>query len=362
MAKNYSTVLGNQKDVTRETSTEGKKHPIRDYLINVLNGMAWGLFASLLIGLIIRQIGTLSGLPLLIVIGNVAQRMMGPAIGVGVAHALRAKPLVLMSCAAAGALGAGTVVNPSPNVFNITIGEPVGALVAALVAAEVGNRVAGKTKVDIVLVPFVTLVVGGLVAAFVSPMMSQFMTFLGGLINQATELQPIPMGILVSVAMGMILTLPISSAALAISLGLSGLAGGAACVGCCCNMIGFAVASFKENGFGGLIAQGLGTSMLQVPNIIRKPIIWLPAIVASAILGPLSTTIFQMKGTPGGAGMGTSGLVGQFTTIEAMGNSPDVLFKITILHFLLPAVIAFIVDLLLRKKGLVKDGDMSLNA
>lgn len=334
---------------------------IRDYITKVLNGMALGLFSSLLIGLIIKQIGVLSGFDFLIKVGDIAQRMMGPAIGVGVAYIIGAPALVVMSSVAVGAIGAGSLGLNETGIFISGIGEPVGAFVAALLAAELGRLVAGKTKLDIVLVPITTIVFGALVGYFVSPVMSQVMNGLGQVINKATELSPIPMGIVVSVLMGIILTLPISSAAIAISLNLSGLAAGAATVGCCANMIGFAIASFKDNGFGGLIAQGIGTSMLQMPNIIKKPVIWLPAILASAILGPLSTTIFQMTSNAQGAGMGTSGLVGQFATIAVMGDSQEVLMKIALLHFILPGIISLLTANFLRKKGMIKPGDMKLD-
>lgn len=337
-----------------------KTHQVRDYFINVLNGMAWGLFSSLLIGLIIRQIGVLTGISQLEAFGNAAQRMMGPAIGVGVAYALKAQPLVIMSCVAVGAIGAGSI-SFTGAAATIAIGEPVGAFAAALLAAEGGRRIAGKTKVDIVLVPLATIIIGGVAALLVSPVMTRIMTGLGSLINTATELQPIPMGIIVSVVMGIVLTLPISSAALAISLGLSGLAAGAATAGCAANMVGFAIASFRDNGIGGTIAQGLGTSMLQIPNIIKKPVIWLPAIVASAILGPISTAVLGMTSIPSGAGMGTSGLVGQFAMTEVMGTSPQVLLQIALMHFILPGLIAWITAYIMRRRGIIKDGDMKLS-
>lgn len=336
-----------------------KKHVVRDYFITVLNGMAWGLFSSLLIGLIIKQIGVLTGIDQLVVFGNVAQRMMGPAIGVGVAYALKAPPLVIMSCVAVGALGAGSL-SIDGAIATIGIGEPVGAFAAVLIAAEAGKLISGKTKVDIVLVPLTTILVGGGAALLISPIMSQFMTRVGALINTATELQPLPMGIIISIVMGMILTLPISSAAVAISLGLSGLAAGAATVGCAANMIGFAVASYKDNGLGGALAQGLGTSMLQIPNIIKKPVIWLPAIVASAILGPVSTLVFKMTSNASGAGMGTSGLVGQFAMTEVMGSSPQLLLQMAAMHFILPGIIAGLTAHIMRRRGIIKDGDMKL--
>ncbi|MDO5724945.1 MAG: PTS sugar transporter subunit IIC [Tissierellia bacterium] len=338
---------------------ESKNFKIRDYITKVLNGMAWGIFASLLIGLIIKQLGTLFNFSLLIDFGNIAQRMMGPAIGVAVAYSINAPSAVIMATAAVGAIGAGTL-STVDGAFIANIGEPVGAFVASLIAAEAGKRIAGKTKVDIVLVPLVTILVGGFSGVFISPVMSQLMKGLGAIINAATELRPIPMGIIVSVMMGMILTLPISSAAIAISLNLSGLAAGAATVGCCANMIGFAIISYRENKMGGAIAQGLGTSMLQVPNIIKKPIIWIPPIIASAILGPISSAVLKMESIAVGAGMGTSGLVGQFAMIERMGASPKVLTQILIMHFLAPAIISLLISEYMRKKEIIKFGDMKL--
>lgn len=332
---------------------------IQDYIVKVLNGMALGLFSSLLIGLIIKQIGTYGGLEPLILFGNVAQRLMGPAIGVGVAYSVGSPPLGIFAAAAAGAIGAGSISFDGASAI-IKTGEPVGAFVAALCGAEISKLVSGKTKFDIILVPMVTILVGGFVGSYISPYIAAFMTGIGALINKATEMHPIPMGIIVSVVMGIVLTLPISSAALAISLNLTGLAAGAATVGCAANMIGFAVASFRENRYGGLVAQGLGTSMLQIPNIVKNPLIWIPAIVASAILGPVSTYILQMESNALGAGMGTSGLVGQLAMIETMGASPYVLLLILMMHFVFPGIIAFSVSEWMRRKGLIKKGDMTL--
>lgn len=335
-------------------------HPIRDYWTTVLNGMAWGLFSSLLIGLIIKQIGMLAHIPLLVTMGTIAQKLMGPAIGVGIAAVLDAPALVTLSAVVLGALGAGSITVDATGVASIGIGEPVGAFVAALAGVEVGRRVAGKTPVDIVLVPFVTIVTGGLVGFFLAPYISNMMNGLGDLINRATQLQPIPMGIVLSVVMGMILTLPISSAALSISLGLSGLAAGAATVGCCCNMIGFAIISYRDNGFGGSLAQGIGTSMLQMPNIIKKPIVWLPAIVSSAILGPISTAVLGMTSNASGAGMGTSGLVGQFAMLDVMGHSPSVLLQMGIMHFFAPALLSYAVYRFMCRQGWISSGDLRL--
>lgn len=332
---------------------------VKNYVIKVLNGMALGLFSSLIIGLILKQIGILLNIEILLNIGQIAQYMMGPAIGAGIAYSVKAPPLGIFASIITGALGAGTVNIIDGNAM-IIIGEPVGALVSSLIGAEIAKIIQGKTKVDIVLVPALTILVGGLSGIYIAPVISSIMTVLGELINLATEQEPIPMGILVAVIMGITLTLPISSAALAISLGISGLAAGAATVGCSAQMIGFAVSSFRENGFSGLISQGLGTSMLQIPNIIKNYRIWIPPIITAAILGPISTVVFKMENNKLGAGMGTSGLVGQFGTLEVMGKQG--LFGIILLHFILPAIITLIISEIMRKKGFIKKGDMKIDS
>ena len=329
----------------------------RKYVVDVLNGMALGLFASLIIGLILKQIGTYSGWSLLAHIGQVAQFMMGPAIGAGVASAVGAGPLAILASTITGAVGAGTIQMTGP-VATPAIGEPVGALLAALLGAEFGKRITNRTKLNIILVPAGTIVVGGLTGTFLAPVVAALMTAIGAFINVLTTLYPFPMGVLVAVTMGMILTLPISSAAIAIGLGLSGLAAGASTIGCSCQMIGFAVASFRENKWGGLVSQGLGTSMIQIPNIVRNPRIWIPPTVASAILGPVGTVVFKMENNRVGAGMGTSGLVGQFATIETMGFAA--LPSILLLHFFLPALLTLLISEFMRRKGWIKAGDMKL--
>lgn len=342
--------------------------------IDGLAGMSWGLFSTLIIGLIIEQIGKLVGDNyignMLILIGKISSSLTGAGIGVGVAVKYKASPFVTVSTAVAGLIGAFASKILAGSVFvdgSIILtgpGEPMGAFIASLIGVEIGKLVTGKTKVDIILVPLTTILLGATVGLLIGPGISSIMTALGNMINWSVEKQPFLMGILVSVIMGMILTLPISSAALSIILNLNGLAAGAATVGCCANMIGFAVASFKENGFGGFLAQGIGTSMLQVPNIIKKPIIWLPEIIASAILGPIAIMVFHMTNNASGAGMGTSGLVGQFMTWQTMAESESsllLLFKIALLHFILPAIIVLIITYLLRKKGLIKEGDMKLD-
>lgn len=332
---------------------------ITNYIVKVFNGMALGLFSSLIIGLILKQLGILFNLDALIKMGTIAQNLMGPAIGAGVAYSIGVSPLGIFASLITGAIGAGTITILPIGTLTMQVGEPVGALVASLAGAEFSRLIQGKTKVDIVLVPAGTILFGGLVGTWIGPVVVLFMTWFGNLINRATELHPFPMGILVSTLMGLALTAPISSAALAISLGLEGLAAGAATVGCSAQMIGFAVASYRENKMGGLIAQGIGTSMLQIPNIVKNPLIWLPPTIASAILGPISTVVFKMRNNPIGAGMGTSGLVGQIATIEVMGTKA--IFPIILLHFLLPAVITYFIAEYMRKKGYIKEGDMLLS-
>ncbi len=336
-----------------------KRGGIKDYLVKVFNGMALGLFSSLLIGLIIKQLGLLLNIQLMVTFGGIAQMLMGPAIGAGVAYSVGAPPLGIFASVVTGAIGAGTI-SLADGAALVKVGEPVGAFVAALLGAEFSKLIQGKTKVDIVLVPLGTILVGGLAGNYIGPVMASIMTMIGNVINRATELHPIPMGIIVSLLMGIILTLPISSAAIAISLGLSGLAAGASTVGCAAQMIGFAVASYRENGLGGFIAQGIGTSMLQIPNIIKNPKIWIPPCIASAVLGPVSTVIFKMESNAAGAGMGTSGLVGQFAMMEVMGANGRTLIGILLLHFLLPAIISLTISEWMRKKGYIKFGDMKL--
>ncbi len=341
--------------------------------IDGLTGMAWGLFSTLIIGLIIEQIGKLIGNNqignMLILIGKVCSVLTGAGIGVGVAVKYKASPFVTISAGMAGLIGAfaskilvgSVLVNGS--IILTGPGEPMGAFIASLVGIEIGKLITGKTKVDIILVPLATILIGGAIGLLVGPAISNFMTILGNMINWAVESRPFIMGILVSVIMGMILTLPISSAAISIILNLSGLAAGAATVGCCANMIGFAIASYKENKVGGLLSQGIGTSMLQVPNIMKKPVIWLPAIIASAILGPVSTMVFHMTNNASGAGMGTAGFVGQFMTWQTMAGTESpvtLIIKIALLHFILPGMIAWVVSYVMRKKGIIKDGDMKL--
>ena len=340
--------------------------------IDGLTGMAQGLFATLIVGTIIQQIGSLIGGnvgDMIFVLGKMAAAFTGAGIGVGVAYRFKESPLVVLSAATAGMVGAfaakllaGSVLVDGAMVF-AGPGEPLGAFLAAYVGIEFGHLVSGKTKVDILVTPIVTITAGSAVGLLVGPPISEFMTALGALINWGTEQQPFLMGIVVSVLMGMILTLPISSAALGVILNLSGLAAGAATIGCCCNMIGFAVASWRENKFSGFLAQGIGTSMLQIPNIVRRPLIWLPVILSSAVLGPIGTMLLHMTNNATGSGMGTAGLVGPLMTWQVMTQSEAgviVLGKIILIQFILPAAVTLLISEFMRKKKWIRQGDMKL--
>lgn len=340
--------------------------------IEGLSAMAHGLFATLIIGTIIQQIGTLLGGTagdMIYVIGKVAASLTGAGIGAAVAYRFRESPLVVVSAATAGMVGAfaskllaGAVLVDGAMVY-AGPGEPLGAFIAAYVGIFFGHIVSGKTKVDILVTPLIAIGTGSAVGLVLGPPISGFMAWLGAIINWGTEQQPYFMGIIVSVLMGMILTLPISSAALGIILNLSGLAAGAATIGCCCNMVGFAVASYRENKVGGLLAQGIGTSMLQVPNIVKKPVIWIPAILSSAILGPVGTILLHMTSNATGSGMGTAGLVGQIMTWQTMIQTEPaaaVLIKILAVQIILPAVVTLGISEYMRKKGWIRFGDMKL--
>ena len=344
------------------------KSVLNEIFIDGLSGMALGLFSTLIIGTILAQIGNLIGGTMgayINAISNVAKSLTGAGIAVGVAVKFKEGPLVTISAAVVGMIGAFPGVLEMEGFALGKPGEPLGAFIAAMVAIKLGHLVAGKTKVDILVTPLVAIVTGAAAGLIVGPPISAFMGWLGQLVNFNVEAHPIIGGIIVSVLMGMILTLPISSAAIGVSMGLSGLAAGAATIGCCCNMVGFAVASYRENKMGGLIAQGVGTSMLQVPNIVKKPVIWLPAILSSAILGPVASAVFQMTSTPVGSGMGSAGFVGQFAayasmTEGGMGSIPA-LGLILLMHFILPAAITLAISEWMRKKGMIKAGDMSLD-
>lgn len=323
------------------------------YLIGALSNMAMGLFASLLVGTILKSVGGKFHIAYLTdTVAPMAMSMTGSAIGVAIAMALKAPPLVLFAATITGASGNAA-------------GGPVGALIATVVGVEIGKIISKETKIDIILTPTLTIITGMLAGGLVGPSIAKVMWAFGELVMHATEMQPFYMGIIVSVIVGVVLTLPISSAALCMMLGLSGLAAGAATVGCCCQMVGFAVMSFKENGWGGLFAQGIGTSMLQMGNIVKNPKIWIPPTLASAVLGPLATMFFKIENSPIGAGMGSCGFVGQIATISTMGekgtSGVSVYTAIILLHFILPAIVTLIIAGFMRKKGYIKDGDLKLN-
>lgn len=326
----------------------------RKYVVKALSHMAQGLFCSLILGLIIGQIAKIPGLDFLNFIAealSASSPLVGACIGLAIAYGLSCAPLVMISSAITGALG-------------YQFGGPVGAYLAVIIGEELGGLVSRKTPVDIIITPLVTIVAGGLFARYCCSPINDFMLYLGEVINKATMLSPFMMGIAVSVLVGCALTLPISSVAICVMLGIDGLAAGAATVGCCAQMVGFAVISYRDNGMGGLLSQGLGTSMLQIGNIARKPIIWLAPTLTSAILGPVSTVWLQMTNNALGAGMGTSGLVGPLATFatmtEAGAAAGPLTIKIICLYFLAPAAISLCIHLLMKKAGWVKPGDMKL--
>mgnify|MGYP003323454516 CR=1 FL=1 len=351
----------------------------KKYFMDAMSAMALGLFASLLIGTIFGTVGTYLSepyvtAPFLNQVGafftemkTYAQGASGMAIGVAIAYSLKADALVMFSCAAVGSLSysmGASVALADGNVISYTAG-PAGSFVAVIVTCEVAKLVSKKTKVDILVTPTVTIVSGYAIAKLVCPAVAYLMYAVGDFINTATEMEPFIMGIIISVIVGMILTLPISSAAICAMIGISGIAGGAATVGCCCQMVGFAAASFRENKWGGLVAQGIGTSMLQMSNIVRKPVIWLPPILASAILGPVSSKFLGMVCGPVGSGMGTSGLVGQivaFQSMTAAGVSVAVTYtEILIMHVIAPAALTFIFYEMMFRKGWIASGDLKLD-
>lgn len=333
------------------------------YGVDCLGAMAQGLFCSLLVGTIIKTLGQQTGLEYLVTIGTYAAAVAGPAMAISIGFALQAPPLVLFSLAAVG--GAANELGGA--------GGPLAVLIIAILAAECGKLVSKETKIDILVTPFVTIFTGVAFSTLLAPGIGTAASSVGQLIMWATDLQPFLMGILVSVLVGITLTLPISSAAICAALSLTGLAGGAAVAGCCANMVGFAVMSFRENKWGGLISQGLGTSMLQMGNIVKNPRIWIPPIIASGITGPVATCLFklQMNGTPVSSGMGTCGLVGQIGVytgwvddIAAGSKAAITAFDwigLILISFILPAAISLLVGNFLRRIGWIGDNDLKLD-
>lgn len=349
----------------------------RRYGIDAMGAMAQGLFCSLLIGTIVKTLGEQLGLPFLVDVGGYASAMSGAAMAVAIGFALQAPPLVLFSLAtvgyAANALGSTSLIEGQAGA-----GGPLAVLFIAIIAAECGKAVSKETKVDILVTPLVTILVGMGLSAWWAPAIGTAATAVGNIIMWATDLQPFLMGIVVSVVIGMALTLPISSAAICAAFGLTGLAGGAAVAGCCAQMVGFAVLSFRENRWGGLVSQGLGTSMLQMGNIVKNPRIWLPAILTSAITGPMATCLFhlEMNGAPVSSGMGTCGLVGQIgvwtgwlaPSERAVANGAAAIVPgamdwigLILISFVLPAVLCWAFGLFFRKIGWIGEGDLKLD-
>ncbi len=322
----------------------------RIYFIDALSYMALGLFSSLLMGLIVKTLGQQLGIESFVELGSFAMKpeIVGGAIGVAIASSLKAPPLILFSAVFVGA-------------FGNNIGGPAGAYISVLLAVELAKLVYKTTKLDIILVPFTTFIIGFWVAKWIGIPISELMNGLGDMINWATEQKPFVMSILVATLMGLALTAPISSAALSFMLGLEGLAAGAAVIGCSAQMIGFATSSYRENGFGGFIAQGLGTSMLQIANIIKNPVILIPPTVAGMIAAPIGVVIFNMTNNAAGAGMGTSGFVGQFMAFESMGFTTTTAIYVVLTQFLLPAFISFILAKWFYQKGWIQSGDMKLH-
>ena len=330
------------------------------YVVDALSHMAMGLFCSLILGLIIGQIAQIPGLDFLAEIAKLLQLdlVVGGSIGLAIALGMKRDALVTISAVAVGALG----YSLGGKLGDIG-GNPIGAYLAAMVGIEAGSFVSKRTPIDIIITPLVGVLAGGLFAKYCCVPIGEWVMSLGAIIEQATQLNPFIMGIVISTLVGCILTLPISSAALCISIGLSGLAAGAATAGCCAQMVGFAVISFKDNGFGGLISQGLGTSMLQIGNIARKPIIWLAPTLAGAVLGPISTMLFKMTNSPAGAGMGTAGLVGPLGCWDSMSATTDsgvLITEIAILYFVAPALLSLLFHAIMVRFGWVKTGDMRL--
>lgn len=335
------------------------------YGIDAMSAMAQGLFASLLIGTILGTLGQQLGLNFLVEVSNYCKEggVVGAAMAVSIGYALQAPPLVLFSLATVGA---------ATNMLG-GAGGPLAVLVVAIVATECGKVVSKETKVDILVTPIVTILIGVAFASWCAPAIGEGAAWVGRVIMAATELQPFLMGIAVSVLVGIALTLPISSAAICAALGLVGLAGGAAVAGCCAQMVGFAVMSFKENRWGGLVSQGIGTSMLQMGNIVKNPLIWIPPTLASAITGPIATCLFklEMNGPPVASGMGTCGFVGQIGVYTGWVNdiaagkktaiTPMDWIGLILICFVLPAILTFIFGELFRRAGWIREGDLKLD-
>lgn len=321
------------------------------YFIESMGAMTRALFATLLVGIILRTLGEELDIPFLRdTVWSLASQSTGAAIAFSVAYSLMASQLVMFSVAVVG-------------FASYSLGGPLGVFVASIVATEVGKMVSGETSLDIVVTPVVTVLIGVLLSELIAPGIQRIMQGIGAILIQATETNPFVMSVLIAVIVGMVLTLPISSAALCVMLELDGLAAGAATIGCCAQMIGFATISYRDNGFRGAFAQGIGTSMLQMPNIYKNWKIWIPPTLASAIIAPLAVMVFKMKNTALESGMGSCGFVGQIGTYNAMKGEASmsfVWFSILLLHFILPAVVSYGIYFLMKRKGWIKEGELSI--
>ncbi|MFA7529362.1 MAG: PTS sugar transporter subunit IIC [Bacilli bacterium] len=356
-------MAGNKKDFFKKIKEVSKR--FLNYLVKTMNGMALGLFSTLIIGVIIETIGDKLGIEEVVVLASILKMLTGVGIGIGVGRSLNLEGLRLIAAGVAGGIGGLPYFNALkelvPGVRYGLPGDPVVIYLCVVLSIELLNLVLRKkTPVDIILIPLASsLVAFGVFYVTYQPV-SAMMKGIGEFIIRATKVQPFFMGIIIAVVMGMALTAPISSAAIAVSIGLGGLAGGAAVVGCCAQMLGFAVMSRKDNNIGAVISVGIGTSMLQFKNILKKPVIWLPPIIASAILGPLATMAFKTMCSPEGSGMGTSGLVGQFGTYAAMEGGKYFWLSVLLLQFALPIILVYGLDLLFRRAGLIKPGDLKI--
>ncbi len=344
-------VMANRNSsIRRFLDQQGISLSPKEYFITALSYMALGLFSSLIIGLIVKTIGEELGFAPLVEMGSFAmeKKVWGGAIGVAIAYGLKAPPLIVFAALFSGAFSADIG------------GGPAGSYIAALLSIEIGKLVSKRTRIDIILTPFVTIFIGYLAGVLISPSVNTFMLAFGDVIEWATNQRPFIMGILVAILMGWALTAPISSLAIALMLDLSGIAAGAATVGCAAQMIGFATMSFRDNGIGGWIAQGIGTSMLQVANVIRKPLLILPPTIAGAILAPFASVWLKLINNAPGGGMGTSGFVGQIMTFQQMGFSWGIFWSILFLHIIGPLVITLLLSEWFRKKGWIQPGDLKI--
>lgn len=351
-----------QRGVRAFFSRKGVTLSPKVYFVDAMGSMALGLFASLLIGTIFSTLNKYIGWSVLGEMANYANLATGAVLGIAVANSLKAPPLVLFSAGAVGLAGNGiSATFLFEGVEKSVSAGPAGAFLCTLVAVEIGKLVSKETKVDILVTPVVTIFTGVGLAALICPGIAWFVYELGGFINHATTILPFLMGIVLSVVVGVILTLPISSAAICAMIGITGLAGGAATAGCCAQMIGFAVISFRENKWGGLVAQGLGTSMLQMGNIVKRPQIWIPATLASAITGPIATCLFKLECTGVSAGMGTCGLVGPIGIFADMGFTARSIVGVIVTCLVLPAILSLLFAEIMRHFGWIREGDLALD-